>query len=199
MQAMTKKQLDVLYSHTGKFYWRFDSYERSRFNFMLQNWFSHIDIECDPVISLSLSFTPNQGENVGPKLLLREIERMSQSIYLNSDINWVEREAPEYLKSYWDFDCWLFLQNRIKSSMKYRVASIIEYALCTPQKLLSLGIPASRQGVTLGQLVKLASFSTKKELLSVRACGDKSVDAFYNIFSEAGLMLDQNLYMNGNS
>ncbi|WP_194972519.1 hypothetical protein [Aquiflexum lacus] len=198
MQAMTKKQLDVLYSHTGKYYWRFDSYERSRFNFMLQNWVSHIDIESDPVISLSLSFTPNQGENVGPKLLLREIEGMSQSIYLNSDINWVEREAPDYLNSYWDFDCWLFLQDRIKSSMRYRVASIIEYALCTPQKLLSLGIPASRQGVTLGQLVKLASFSTKNELMNVPKCGDKAVNAFLDALSDGGLMIDPNLYRNGN-
>lgn len=196
---MTKKQLEVLYSHTGKFYWRFDSYERSSFNFVLENWSSYPVIEGDPVISLSLSFTPNQNENVGPKLLLKEIEGITQNIYLNSDINWFERESPEHFKSYWDFDYWLFLQERIKSSMRYRVATMIDYALCTPQKLLSLGIPSSKPRVTLGQLVKLASFSTKKELLSVRACGDKSVDAFYDVFSEAGLMLDQNLYMNGNS
>lgn len=199
MKALSEKQFEILNHHTRSRLWSFASFEKGYFNFVVRPWLFAGFGEENYEYTLSISFIPEKISEIGPLIRLEEISSKTSMIYLNTPINWVEREVPDHLIRFWDWDYWYFFHDRVRPAMRHRVASVVQYGLCKPPIQLSCGMVVSAPGPTLGQLVKLASLATRKEMMNVRACGEKVVNEFLNVFKEMDISLDPKFYHDGKS
>ena len=197
MPELSPKQYEILNFHTESRFWNFDSFENGQFTFILRPWFFFGLEDIDYEYLLSVSFVPEGCVEINPQHRLEEIHSMSSQIIINTDINWKEGEPPMDLKSFWNVDYWCLFHDLVKPSMWHRVNSLVELGLCKPQKQLTLGIAVRKPGPTLGQLVKLASFATIKDMMGVRSCGEKVVNEFLIVFKELGIKLDPKKYQDG--
>lgn len=195
MQVLTERQFDILNFHFKLDQWQFSSFENGYFTYRNRPWyFKSYGREWDDFV-ISLKFKTDEDYEMGPGFGLEEIAARTSRIYIEAPINWAERNAPAGLEEYWDLNYWKIFKERIRPYLGFRVFDLVDYRIASRPKQVSLGIAYEGSCPTLGQLVKLTTFCTKKEMYSAGNCGKKSINNFLQVFEDLGIDLDPKYYI----
>jgi hypothetical protein len=195
MEILKENHYQILLSHTKDLDWDFGSYQDGKFVFRIFPWDTYHFIDESDSKAITVSFNLDYERPVKPKENLADIKVMGKALYLYNDVNWQERQIPESLSNYWHKTCWDYLDDKIQERyMWHKIYKFIEFGLCDGHKLFSLGIRNIRSEPSLCELVKLLSFSDKKDLKRVHGCGQTTLSTLVKIFEKENIILNPTFY-----
>jgi hypothetical protein len=195
MEMLKENQYQILRSHTKDLNWDFESYQDGKFKFRIFPWNTYHFVDESDSRTITVSFNLTNERPVKPKENLAEMKVMGKDLTLHNPVNWRERQIPENLRPYWQKPCWDFLDDKIQEKyMWQKIYKFMEFGLCDGYKLFSLGIRNIRSEPSLCELVKLLSFSDKKDLKRVHGCGQTTLSTLVKIFEKENIILNPTFY-----
>ncbi|MCH7408131.1 hypothetical protein MM239_01885 [Belliella sp. DSM 111904] len=190
------EKYDIVHSNTeDKENFQFERYKHGVFDYSFYKdlpWGSKKTTQ-EPLCMIS--FIPIAGFKLNRLHSLAGLKQRSQELFICDRINWKKAKPQhKHLSKSWDEPGFNFLSDQLNVNYYYSLKFAIS-CLGSDGKRLSLGIPNNGSQITLGDLVKLLSFTAPKELLEFRNVGPKKAAYLYSLLTDAGISLDEKNYL----
>ncbi|MCH7411859.1 hypothetical protein MM213_00050 [Belliella sp. R4-6] len=194
MTLLDDKKYKIVLSNTRDKYLQFERYYNGVFEYSFSKCLTWESKQTKQEPLCLISIIPVIGTKLNQRHSLAELKQQSMKLFICDRVNWKTATPQQHLSRYWNSPCIHFLGDRLIDRYSYMILNTIS-SLGYDGKRLVLGIPNNGSKITLGDLVKLLSFTNPKELLGFRNVGPKKTAHLYSIFSKAGISLDPKNYL----